>query len=131
MTARKSSAFVMLLPTWEQAGKALSGLFALLIIAIIGFLAFNAAPSLNKEERRFCNYSRICTKYASSRQDCAIAGDFEKCIGIKMGGDTLFVDYCTDGGEVKSEVKSDLIKNATTFSWPSRRACVWSELFSH
>jgi hypothetical protein len=123
----------MLPPTWEEAEKVIVGLSAVLIVAIVGAIAialFAASPSLTEEQRRFCKYAHICTKYASSRQDCATAGNLEKCIEIKMGGDVHFVAYCTDDGEVKSEVKSNLLKDVTDFTWPSRQACLLGKTFN-
>ena len=47
----------------------------------------------------YCHLTSICPAYRSVRQDCAIAGNFDNCIAVKMGDDKyLAIDGCTEDG---------------------------------
>jgi hypothetical protein len=57
----------------------------------------------NKTE--LCRLSAVCTKYGRSRQDCAVAANFENCMEIKMGHDASLILNCTDEGQIWSPPK--------------------------
>jgi hypothetical protein len=51
-----------------------------------------------------CRLSAVCTKYGRSRQDCAVAANFENCMEIKMGRDASLTFKCTDEGRVGGQI---------------------------
>ena len=89
---------------------------SLFVLAFYAWENFARSPEA-EVKRQLCLYKRVCRKYASSRQDCAVAGDFQNCLQIRMGGEMRFVSECTnDGG----------IKNLNTDSMPSMLECIMS-----
>jgi len=47
-----------------------------------------------------CKQEKTCKRYATVRQECAVAGDFKNCIRVKMSEDYSSISqYCTDDGE--------------------------------
>src|SRR2546422_125008 len=57
-----------------------------------------AASSARKKE--LCALQAVCLRYASSRQACATAGNYNLCMSIKVGADGGKIDPCTDNGNV-------------------------------
>jgi hypothetical protein len=52
-------------------------------------------------EAALCLSWRICREYSKARQDCAIAGNFETCVRVKMGDENLgSVSYCANDGSL-------------------------------
>jgi hypothetical protein len=52
--------------------------------------------------RDLCTIRSICSKYASARQECATAGNFDQCMKIKMGDDAWKVGSCTSDGNYRN-----------------------------
>jgi hypothetical protein len=61
--------------------------------------------SAHKDE--LCQIKLVCRQYYSARQECAVAGNFDNCVQIKIGNkDTSF---CTnDGGVNEPQYVSDM-----------------------
>jgi hypothetical protein len=53
-------------------------------------------------KNELCHWAAACKKYGTSRLDCAVAGNFNTCIQIKMGRDASLVFRCTDDGQLSS-----------------------------
>jgi hypothetical protein len=48
---------------------------------------------------RLCHYKARCAEYATARQACATAGNFDTCMGIKLnGGYSLLKNMCSGDG---------------------------------
>jgi hypothetical protein len=62
--------------------------------------ARKAAAARGARASWLCRISRSCEKYASVRQDCAVAGDFDNCLRVKMGSDMNDTMYCTNDGHI-------------------------------
>jgi hypothetical protein len=78
-----------------------------IVFGVIVFL-INTQPSpeasrLEKEEiDRFCPLKLACSDFYSTRQACAVAGDFNNCMIIKMGMQEYdMVGYCDEEGNVR------------------------------
>jgi hypothetical protein len=56
-------------------------------------------------KNELCHWAAACKKYGTFRLDCAVAGDFNTCIQIKMGRDARLVSVCTDDGRLSSPPK--------------------------
>src|SRR5207245_1277832 len=57
-----------------------------------------------RQELEQCRTARICRKYATVRQECAIAGNFKNCVQVKMNVDySLLQASCRDDGTLASE----------------------------
>jgi hypothetical protein len=51
--------------------------------------------SANAAKRELCRRVRICREYGQARQQCAVAGNFDACIQIKMGAEASRIDSCS------------------------------------
>jgi hypothetical protein len=60
-----------------------------------------AAEGAHKNE--LCHYLMACRKYGTARQECAVAGDFNSCIQIKMGKGVASRYSCTNDGKPSSQ----------------------------
>lgn len=49
-----------------------------------------------------CELQSVCLKYGVARQACAPAGNYDQCMGIKMGGNFWRVANCTYDGDVRN-----------------------------
>jgi hypothetical protein len=59
-----------------------------------------------KYERLVCRTARVCQKYATVRQECAVAGNFKNCVHVKMNMDYGFLESsCRDDGTVAWETE--------------------------
>jgi hypothetical protein len=73
-----------------------------------------------------CELKRACDEYARSRQECATAGDYDKCMEIRLGAaERLFgvrtsADACETNGSLKPDFKPTLMLKAGRSEWPSR-----------
>lgn len=47
----------------------------------------------------WCHKKSICNRYWSARQECAVAGNFDNCVTIKLGEDFQEVSSCSSEGE--------------------------------
>jgi hypothetical protein len=72
----------------------------------------NKNTELNDYPGTPCHIQMICSKYSAVRQQCAVAGDFNNCVAIKIGRDTRFIGSCTVDGNLTSEI--DLAKMPNT-----------------
>jgi hypothetical protein len=51
-----------------------------------------------------CHIKQVCSVYRTARQDCAVAGDFDNCVRVKIGEkDTVEMSLCTRDGEINSK----------------------------
>lgn len=49
---------------------------------------------------RSCALRTMCPKYSEARQQCAVAGNYDRCMSIKLGGDSIIAQWsCTTSGE--------------------------------
>jgi hypothetical protein len=98
-------------PQQLQADKAAADLYAK------GLAAQAAAAAAQAErEKELCHLSGECMRYGQARQDCAVAGDFNNCISVKMGStDVDFASQCTADGKIV-DAPDDL---------PSQLRCIW------
>ena len=46
-------------------------------------------------KRSLCIEAAACKKYDKMRLECATAGDFKKCLRIKMGSDVVYSERCS------------------------------------
>jgi hypothetical protein len=70
----------------------------------------NAKRSAEKERTKFlCAVKSACSKYAEARQECAVAGNFDNCLQVKMGSeDYALKDSCTEDGKLAGVSPSDI-----------------------
>ncbi len=47
-----------------------------------------------------CRAWQTCQDYSSARQECAVAGDFNNCLRIKLGEDIARVSDCASDGNL-------------------------------
>jgi hypothetical protein len=48
-----------------------------------------------------CHTKLVCRRYHSARQDCAVAGNFDNCMHIKISDkDWTYMSLCTNDGDV-------------------------------
>jgi hypothetical protein len=51
-----------------------------------------------------CHVKLACQNYHTARQDCAVAGNFDNCVRVKIGDkDATYTSLCTNDGEINSE----------------------------
>jgi hypothetical protein len=95
-------------------------LFALTMI-VIAILIFPAEQSESVQQDMMCRFVNECKKYGAVRQQCAVAGDFNNCIDIKMGKDLYggLAILCTNDGQFRGD-KTKV---------PSQIECFFRELF--
>ena len=57
--------------------------------------------SAAEEEKKYlCRLKTVCKTYATVRQDCATAGNFNNCINVKMGDDdAAMTGSCSNDGK--------------------------------
>ncbi|MBS0379006.1 MAG: hypothetical protein JSS29_11015 [Proteobacteria bacterium] len=54
----------------------------------------------NAEVHALCRVKAACAKYATARQECATAGNFELCLNIKMDEDAVYQSSCSNDGHM-------------------------------
>jgi hypothetical protein len=65
----------------------------------------------NERTKALCKLRSLCSKYGAVRQECAVAGNFDNCVSIKMGNfDQDQPLMCTPDGKV-AFVSPDAIPN--------------------
>lgn len=72
-----------------------------------GETRFDAEVRVRNAEvrRRLCHLKSMCFEYASARQACATAGNFDNCIMVKMGDDYFSSkDLCLFDGKPSSNL---------------------------
>ena len=48
-----------------------------------------------------CHVKLVCRNYRSARQDCAVAGNFDNCVSVKIGDkDATYLSLCSNDGIV-------------------------------
>ena len=53
-----------------------------------------------EEKKYLCRLKTVCKTYATVRQDCATAGNFNNCINVKMGDDdAAMTGSCSNDGK--------------------------------
>ena len=82
-------------------------------------LAARDRDSLRAANNRYlCELRSLCERYASVRQECATAGNYEKCIEIKTGYSQRFFDAsCRNDGSVDASIEL-----------PNRMQCLGSSI---
>jgi hypothetical protein len=51
-----------------------------------------------------CEQMGVCKRYGAARQNCAVAGDFNNCVKVRMGEDYYRVlADCHDNGQLRAE----------------------------
>ena len=48
-----------------------------------------------------CRARVVCMRYHTARQNCAVAGDFNNCITVKMENDLSALSNCTNDGALR------------------------------
>lgn len=67
--------------------------------------------------RLLCAQKSACSKYAETRQECAVAGNFENCLRVKMGSDDYALKgICTEDGKVGGIADRDIPDPVTCFT---------------
>jgi hypothetical protein len=76
----------------------------------------------NELKRSRCRLQSMCAKYGEVRQQCAIAGNFNNCVTVRMGGADIGRYDCTDDGKIvwKGPVPADM---------PNRLECLFLGVF--
>jgi hypothetical protein len=64
-----------------------------------------ASKQAAKEHQEFltamCHQQGVCDKFGKARQECATAGNYDRCIDIKLGADdAASVGSCTEDGKM-------------------------------
>lgn len=68
-----------------------------------------------EQERQFidhCRLQKVCEKYSQVRQDCAVAGDFDKCVEVRMGDESYRIAQCGQDGRIIYEEKPTIAERA-------------------
>jgi hypothetical protein len=61
------------------------------------------AKARSDEIRNLCHVKSVCKAYADVRQECAVAGDFNNCVRVKIGDENMdSVPYCANDGSISS-----------------------------
>ena len=79
-------------------------IFDRLYLPVMIFVQSMHDKELNEFRNELCHRQMVCSAYSSVRQQCAIAGDFNNCVSIKMGNDAMFQYSCTVDGSVINEI---------------------------
>lgn len=58
-----------------------------------------AEQEKQREKKYICRRIDVCRKYGEARQECAIAGDFNNCVSVKLGDDVYLSGACTVDGK--------------------------------
>ena len=69
--------------------------------AAVDAKAHQAQAALDAEKRALCHSERLCRDFGRARQECAVAGNFDTCIQIKMGANASAIYNCTEGGKLR------------------------------
>jgi hypothetical protein len=75
--------------------------FALLFIggAVGAFIYVNSNST--EQNIAYCHQESACNQYSKARQECAVAGDFNNCVAVKVGVTDVDVSYaCASDGSV-------------------------------
>lgn len=73
------------------------------LIIIGGLVGAGIYINSNSTEQNiaYCHQAVACEQYSKARQDCAVAGNFQNCVTVKMGVTDVDVSYaCTADGNV-------------------------------
>lgn len=55
--------------------------------------------AIREMKKIYCRELNVCRRYSSARQECAVAGDFNNCLDVKVGSTDLdYKDACTADG---------------------------------
>jgi hypothetical protein len=73
------------------------------------------ALAQSQRNKSLCHMAAVCAKYATTRQECATAGNFDTCINVKMGDDTANISACTNDGELYEGEPTDMPNPITCF----------------
>jgi hypothetical protein len=85
------------------------GPFASLVNTATGTGTSN--KELTEYKNTLCHAQMLCGKYSSVRQECALAGDFNNCVSIKMGNDGMWEYPCTYDGRLINETDRAKVPN--------------------
>lgn len=79
-----------------------------------------AQQETEREAEYLCRLVSICSKFATVRQDCATAGNFDNCVKIKLGEEKFSeTTYCTADGR---------LNYTPSIPVPSKLACLIGSL---
>jgi hypothetical protein len=73
--------------------------------------------AIEERNKLICHLYSVCKKFSASRQECAVAGSYSRCMEIKMGGDNDLIGLCTSDGDVNVSYYPPSVQ-------PSRAECL-------
>jgi hypothetical protein len=60
-------------------------------------------------KKDLCHIKLVCAKYGAARQECAVAGNFDNCVNVKIGDkDNNDLQYCLNDGTVNLRQNQDM-----------------------
>ena len=93
---------------------AISAVIAIIVLAVVSITsnietresdlkkaATAADMSWDAYSYYWCHLQKLCSKFSSYRQECAVAGDFMNCLRVKTGTDSNLLDQCRDRRQSK------------------------------
>jgi hypothetical protein len=89
-----------------------------------------AKAAAKKTTSVLCNAESVCDEYAGARRACAVAGDYEKCMAIRLDAELTekLPILCKPDGILNADAKTRLLKATNRTEWPSSWECLWLEL---
>jgi hypothetical protein len=66
-----------------------------------------------QRQKLVCHIKDVCEMYASARQECAIAGNFELCVRVKVGdANSALIANCSNDGKLLAYRPEDVPSTA-------------------
>ena len=64
---------------------------------------------MSAQRTELCHAQSVCKTFRFIRQECAISGNFNKCVEVKMGvNDMVYTHMCTDDGGINVSFAPDM-----------------------
>jgi hypothetical protein len=71
---------------------------------IVDVIPSTGNERLSAYKDTLCHEQSSCGKYKDVRQQCAIAGDFDNCVSVRMADEHVhYIFQCTNDGQIFSE----------------------------
>ena len=68
-------------------------------------------------DRTLCELQETCAEYAKARHDCAVAGDFAKCLEVRMSTSLYYAGMCSNDGRLTLDVESPGTLRCLALQW--------------
>ena len=66
-------------------------------------MSWKTCEDTKKREKLLCGAWNVCQDYSSARQACAVAGDFNNCLRVKLGDSIVSIADCRNDGTLIDE----------------------------